>query len=148
MKGNLSLAIVLALGFGFVFSASCTKSGVIRQLNVRPGIGGCDTCSYPLTVDKEVILYLDSSNWVDKTNGRFDCDLAPLLAVSANPIDSFSIQAIYVGLGRSGRKIIRATPVNYDGGIIAWMSFMLSFQALPGQGAPTSLAIRVQLEWI
>jgi hypothetical protein len=148
MKRNSFLAFGLSVSLELLLVTSCTKSGVMRQLNTVPGIAGCDTCSSSLQIDKEVILYLDSSNWVDKTNGKFDCDLAPLLAVSANPIDSFSIQAIYVGLGRSGRKIIRATPVSYDGGTLAWISYRLSFQGAPGQQAPASLAIRVQLVWI
>ena len=146
MKGKTFLAFVLCASIGFLVTFSCTKTGAGRQLNASPG--GCDTCSTNFRISKEVILYLDSSDWIDRSNGKFDCDLAPLLAVSANPIDSFSIQVIYVGLGRSGRKIIRATPVNYDGGIIAWMGFLLSFQAAQGQQAPQSLTIRVQLEWI
>jgi hypothetical protein len=148
MGGNFFLAVVFCAVLGLSLECACTKTGVIRQLNSLPGTAVCDTCSAPLQIDKEVILYLDSSNWVDRTNGKFDCDLSPLLAVSANPIDSFSILAIYVGLGRSGRKIIQATPVSYDSGTLAWFGFLLSFQGMPGQKAPQSLAIRVQLEWI
>lgn len=144
MNGKTFLVFTLVLSSGLLLLISCTKTGVTRQL---PALG-CDTCSTSFQVSKEVILYLDSSDWVDKSNGKFDCDLSPLLAVSANPIDSFAIQAIYVGLGRSGKKIIQATPVTYDGGTIAWMSFLLSFQAAAGQKAPQSLAIRVQLQWI
>ena len=133
---------------GILLSSSCTKTGVMRQLNSLPGSIRCDTCFANLQIDKQVILYLDSSNWIDKSNGRFECDLGPLLAVSANPIDSFAILAIYVGLGRTGKKIMSAIPVSYDGGTLAWFGFLLIFQGLDGQQAPESLAIRVQLEWI
>jgi hypothetical protein len=144
MNGKIFLVFAPVLSLGLLVVISCTKTGAGRQLMSI----GCDTCSNSLQVTKEVILYLDSSDWVDKSNGKFDCDLVPLLAVSASPIDSFAIEAIYVGLGRSGKKIIQATPVNYDGGTIAWMSFLLSFQAATGQKAPQSLTIRVQLQWI
>jgi hypothetical protein len=127
---------------------ACTKTPVVRQPNAVPRAPGCDTCtSSPTQIDKELILYLTGINWQDRGNGRFECNLIPLIEAQGIKTDSAYLVTIYIGLGRTAIKMDRGVAIDYNGNSLILFGYKLNLQLGTGQ-VPGLLTIRLELQWI
>jgi hypothetical protein len=113
-----------------------------------PTAPGCDTCSSPTQIDKELILYLTSTNWQDRGNGRFECNLIPMVESQGIKTDSANLVNVDVGLGRTAIKMDRGVAIDYNGNSLVWFGYKLNLQLGPGGQLPVFLAIKLDLQWI
>jgi len=149
MRRKSIVGIFICAGLFLIVQFACTKSGVIRQLNAAPRGPNCDTCTNsPSQIDKEVILYLTSTNWFDRGNGRFECDLMPLLEAQGVKADSANLLSVYIGLGRTATKMDPGIAIDYDGGTLVWFGYKLSLQLPSGGTVPIFQAIQLDLKWL
>jgi hypothetical protein len=149
MKKNFSLRMQGQIGLLLILFVSCSKNTGFRDLpSLIPG-PACDTCrTLGGQADKEVILYAVRQDWVFRGGGRYECDLEPLLANQANPVDSIYIDSMVVGVAGNARQIKRGTAINYDEGTLVWFGFKLNFQAADSQTPPGLLTIRLAVRWL
>ena len=149
MKQYSIFGILICAGLYTLIQIACTKTPVMRQLNAAPRAPNCDTCTNtPTQVDKELILYLTTMNWVDMGNGRYECDLIPLVESQGIKTGSTNLLSIFVGLGRDAIKLERGNDISYAGGSLVWFGYKLNLQLPIGTAVPQFLAIRLELEWL
>ena len=104
----------------------------------------CDTCGGTnIATGKTVIVYPQGADWVDRSDGRFECDLEPLLKNMVNPIDAYYINYLYVGSGRDAKRLKNGVAIKYDNGTLTWFGYKLNFQAPNGQSPPESMALKL-----
>jgi hypothetical protein len=148
MPGNSYLVFAFCGSLALFAGTACVKSGAGRQLSSLPPPISCDTCATGTQIDKEIILYLTSINWADRSNGRWECDLVPLLEAQGIKTDSANLKTLYIGLGRDAIKMSPGISITFDGGSLVWFGYKLSLQ-LPLNGAvPNFQAVKLDLKWI
>lgn len=130
---------------GIIFLLSCSKeSHSWTRGTPDPTPPACDTCGGPnIATSKTVIIYPQGSDWTDRGDGRFECDLEPFLKNLVSPIDAYYINYLYVGSGRDAKRMKTGIAINYDNGSLAWFGYKLNFQASNGQSPPESLALKL-----
>lgn len=148
MKRYFNFGMLFYAGLFALIQAACTKSHIIRQPNAMPIAPGCDTCSSAALIDKELILYLTGINWQDRGNGRFECNMIPMIEGQGIKTDSANLLSVYVGLGSTAIKMDRGVSVDYNGNSLVWFGYKLNLQLGPGRQVPLFLAIRLELQWI
>ena len=87
-------------------------------------------------------------SWTNMGNGRFECDLIPLVESQGIKTDSTNLLSIFVGLGRDAIKLERGNAIAYDGGTLVWFGYKLNLQLPISAQVPQFLAIRLELEWL
>lgn len=149
MRQKINVGILVFAAIFIVIQIACTKTPVMRQLNALPRAPNCDTCTTsPSQIDHELILYLTGTNWEDRGNGRFECNLIPLVEAQGIKTDSVNLVLIYIGLGRTAIKLDRGVSIDYNGGNLVWFGYKLNLQLGTNQLVPAFLAIRLELHWL
>ena len=140
------LPILALSAMGIIFVMSCSKDAHSwSRSTASPTPSTCDTCAgSSIATGKTVIVYPQGSDWADRSNGRFECDLEPLLKNMVSPIDSYYINYFYIGRwGRDAKRLKSGIAISYDNGSLTWFGYKLNFQALNGQSPPESMALKL-----
>ncbi len=145
MKKIRMLPILALSAMGIIFVMSCSKeSHSWTRATPSPTPPPCDTCAGPaIASGKTVIVYPQGSDWADRSNGRFECDLEPLVKNMVSPIDAYYINYLYVGSGRDAKRLKNGIAISYDNGSLTWFGYKLNFQAPNGQSPPESMALKL-----
>ena len=139
------LPTILLSVMGIIVLLSCSKDDHSWSRSIAsPAPPPCDTCAASdIATGKTVIVYPQGSDWADRGDGRFECDLEPLLRNMVSPIDSYYINYFYIGSGRDAKRLKSGVAISYDDGSLTWFGYKLNFQAINGQSPPESMALKL-----